>query len=109
MSSKTNKLSPVELMADPKHMRAWLQSKKPSAIVTKNICDSCTCLGANFLKAKGHPGIRFGAHRFGGKWRLPTWFELTFFDNALLCGVPITAKQALAAIARACSSIRGAS
>ncbi len=94
------KLTAVELMATPKHMRAWLRTFKPRGVVTRNLCDSTACLGANFLKAKGHI-VAFGVNDFAGGKPVPDWFLETFFDDKLPAYGSITAAQALAAIKRA--------
>ncbi len=96
------KLAAVELMATPKHMLAWLRSKKPRAIVTRDLISCTKCLGANFLTAKGFPAdtFRHNLHDFIPLSGTPAgWLGRTI--NDLPDDKAITAAQAIAAIKRA--------
>ncbi len=49
------KLTQKQLMADPKYMLAWLRTKKPRDIITRDLIDNDTCIGAMFLRENGYP------------------------------------------------------
>lgn len=49
----------AELMATPDHMLAWLRGKHPSEVITDDIGDCFTCLGATFLRERGFRNVRW--------------------------------------------------
>ncbi len=95
-------LDPAELMAHPKHMIAWLEALDPGTIVAVDMDDCSACLGATFLRAKGHPDAiwRCMSGNTGGEF-VHGSMKLAFAIASLIkSGKPcnVTASRALDAI-----------
>ena len=92
------KPTPVQLLASPKPILAWLHGQAPNAIAARDILSNTRCLAATFLSANGYPENTFRDDLYN---LMPVGGWLGRAINTLATDRPITAREAIAALDKA--------